>query len=225
MEKESWLERSTPLTASVEELLVINEYDIWLKVVDKAGINFRVLNRSKGPAVWVLSSPTSQLIPKGPRAQIDRKLYKSHMQAELNSVPNLTLLEGSVSDLLITPIPSDSNTSKTVGKIQGIALGNTFDRQCFTKVGNGGVIHASQVIITTGTFLGGEIHVGTDDCIGDANFRSGGLSCWPCRRTSFPQTQPISSISGLQTRKTKNRHTTSPRKKFDRFQQVTCPNW
>lgn len=45
------------------------------------------------------------------------------MQAELDSVPNLTLLEGSVSDLLITPVQSESNTSKTVGKIQGIALG------------------------------------------------------------------------------------------------------
>ena len=64
-----------------------------------------------------------QLIPKGPRAQIDRKLYKKQMQAELDSVPNLTLLEGSVSDLLITPVQSESNTSKTVGKIQGIALG------------------------------------------------------------------------------------------------------
>lgn len=47
------------------------------------------------------------------------------MQAELDSVPNLTLLEGSVSDLLICPVKSELNTSKIVGKIQGIALGGS----------------------------------------------------------------------------------------------------
>ena len=98
---------------------------IWLQltIADKAGINFRVLNRSKGPAVWVQIFGGVRLINKGPRAQIDRKLYKKHMQAELNSVQNLTLLEGSVSDLLISPVQSESSASRTFGKIQGIALG------------------------------------------------------------------------------------------------------
>ena len=147
------------------------------------------------------------------------------MQAELNSVKNLTLLEGSVSDLLITPLQSESNTSKTVGKIQGIALGTSLDHLYLNDIGNGGVIHASQVIITTGTFLGGEIHIGTVYYIGDANLRSGGLSCWTCWRTSLTETQPVSEIGGLQTRTTKNRHTTSTRQKFDRLQQVTCSEW
>jgi tRNA uridine 5-carboxymethylaminomethyl modification enzyme len=70
------------------------------------------------------------------------------MQEEIRAVPNLTLVEGSVSDLLITPVEPGSGSPLTVGKMQGIALGN------------GEVIHASQVIITTGTFLGGEIHIG-----------------------------------------------------------------
>ena len=107
-----------------------------------------MLNRKKGPAVWVTLFKRELSDIKGPRAQIDRKLYKKYMQEEINAVPNLTLVEASVSDLLITPVEPGSGNPLTVGKIQGIALGN------------GEVIHASQVIITTGTFLGGEIHIG-----------------------------------------------------------------
>ena len=54
------------------------------RITDKAGIQFRVLNRKKGPAVW------------GPRAQIDRKLYKKHMHEEMMAYPGLTVKEGKV---------------------------------------------------------------------------------------------------------------------------------
>src|SRR5690606_38813156 len=57
------------------------------RVIDEAGIQFRVLNRRKGPAV------------RGHRAQADRKLYRSAMQAELLATPNLTIIEGKVDDL------------------------------------------------------------------------------------------------------------------------------
>src|ERR1700748_2798329 len=59
------------------------------RVADAAGIQFRVLNRRKGPAV------------RGPRAQADRKLYKSAMQAALSAQPNLTIIEGEVDDLVV----------------------------------------------------------------------------------------------------------------------------
>lgn len=87
-----------------------------------------MLNRSKGPAVW------------GPRAQIDRKLYKSHMQATLNNYPNLSIKAGSVHDVIFHPGEQP--------RVSGIRLEN------------GEVISCSQVVICTGTFLAGEIHIG-----------------------------------------------------------------
>lgn len=60
------------------------------RIADKGGIQFRVLNRRKGPAV------------RGPRAQQDRKLYREAMQAELSNTPNLDIIEGEVDDLVVT---------------------------------------------------------------------------------------------------------------------------
>jgi len=95
------------------------------RMADKSGIQFRMLNRSKGPAVW------------GPRAQIDRKLYRQAMQAELGAYPNLTILEDGAEDLIVED-----------GQIAGI-------------VGlSGTVFRAAKVVITTGTFLKGVIHIG-----------------------------------------------------------------
>ena len=95
------------------------------RMADKAGIQFRMLNRSKGPAVW------------GPRAQIDRKLYRQAMQAELGDYPNLTIIEDGAEDLIL----ENGNVAGVVGL-------------------SGSVYHASKVVITTGTFLKGVIHIG-----------------------------------------------------------------
>lgn len=95
------------------------------RMADKAGIQFRMLNRSKGPAVW------------GPRSQIDRKLYREAMQAELADYPNLTLIEDGAEDLIVED-----------GTIRGV-IGLTGKRYS-----------AARVVITTGTFLKGVIHIG-----------------------------------------------------------------
>jgi tRNA uridine 5-carboxymethylaminomethyl modification enzyme len=98
------------------------------RMADAAGIQFRVLNRRKGPAV------------RGPRAQADRKLYRQAMQVELlEQTPGLTLVEGEVADL----IEKDS-------VISGIILVD------------GREIKARSVVITTGTFLRGLIHLGEE---------------------------------------------------------------
>ncbi|CAO3569810.1 unnamed protein product [Mortierella alpina] len=108
------------------------------RISDLAGVQFRILNRSKGPAVH------------GPRAQIDRKLYKKHMQKALHEYPNLTIKAGSVSDIVLGAeiLPPTPGTNNLQGEIKGI------------KLESGEVIHAPKVVITTGTFLKGEIHIG-----------------------------------------------------------------
>lgn len=104
------------------------------RIIDKAGIQFKVLNRKKGPAVW------------GPRAQIDRSLYQKHMREELETYPNLSIVPGSVADIIV----SKEDPSAPHGKITGVRLES------------GEIIPTNQVVITTGTFLGGEIHIGLE---------------------------------------------------------------
>ncbi|KAJ7119686.1 glucose inhibited division protein A-domain-containing protein [Mycena epipterygia] len=103
-------------------------------VTDKAGIQFTMLNRSRGPAVW------------GPRAQMDRKLYKTHMQKAILEQPNLDVRAGSVFDLIFDH--SQPLAPNQWGKISGV------------KLESGEVIGCSQVVVCTGTFLSGEIHIG-----------------------------------------------------------------
>jgi glucose-inhibited division protein A len=103
------------------------------RIVDKAGVQFRVLNKKKGPAVW------------GPRAQIDREIYQKEMRAEVLNTQGLGVVEGKVADIV-------TNHNPDTGKmdISGIRLES------------GEVLGCGKVVITTGTFLGGEIHVGLD---------------------------------------------------------------
>lgn len=103
---------------------------ICCRICDKSGIHYKVLNKRKGPAVW------------GPRAQIDRVLYKKHLQDEIFCYPNLEVLAGSVEDLII--INADGL------KCQGIILASR--DQIFGKA----------VVITTGTFLRGQINIGLE---------------------------------------------------------------
>lgn len=107
------------------------------RITDKAGVQFRMLNRKKGPAVW------------GPRAQIDRKLYKKHMHEEMMAYPGLTVKEGKVADIVVNDSPSTASFGGQ-GKIAGVRLES------------GEIIPTSNVVITTGTFLGGEIHIGLE---------------------------------------------------------------
>ncbi|KAJ4407404.1 Mitochondrial Translation Optimization [Didymella pomorum] len=107
------------------------------RIVDKAGVQFRVLNRKKGPAVW------------GPRAQIDRALYKQYMREEIEGYQGLSVVEGSVADIIVDRTP-DEERRGAYGKITGVRLES------------GQIIPTGNVVITTGTFLGGEIHIGLD---------------------------------------------------------------
>jgi len=94
------------------------------RVADAGGIQFRVLNRRKGPAV------------RGPRAQADRKLYAAAMQQAIRDTANLTVIEAEVDDLVIDI------------RVTGVRLGD------------GRVLGTGAVVLTTGTFLRGLIHIG-----------------------------------------------------------------
>jgi tRNA uridine 5-carboxymethylaminomethyl modification enzyme len=95
------------------------------RMADRAGIQFRLLNRRKGPAV------------RGPRTQADRKLYARAMQQELSRTANLSLVEGEADDLIVVE-----------DRIAGLLLTD------------GRRLSAGAVVITTGTFLSGLIHIG-----------------------------------------------------------------
>jgi tRNA uridine 5-carboxymethylaminomethyl modification enzyme len=101
------------------------------KVADAAGIQFRLLNRRKGPAV------------RGPRAQADRKLYRASMQAMLRNIANLEIRAASVEDLIL----KGSREART-NTVAGVRLDD------------GTEITAAKVVLTTGTFLNGLIHIG-----------------------------------------------------------------
>ena len=96
-------------------------------IADASGIQFRLLNRSKGPAV------------RGPRTQSDRYLYRTEMQAALEAQENLTIIAGAAHDLIVPR-----------GTVEGVL---TEDGRTF---------RAGQVVLTTGTFLKGVIHVGDE---------------------------------------------------------------
>jgi tRNA uridine 5-carboxymethylaminomethyl modification enzyme len=98
------------------------------KATDRGGIQFRMLNRSKGPAV------------RGPRAQADRKLYKQAVQALLAALPNLEIYAAPVEDLVID----------AAGRVAGVVTASNETICC------------GAVVLTTGTFLGGLIHRGTE---------------------------------------------------------------
>ena len=134
------------------------------RVADEAGIQFRLLNRSKGPAVH------------GPRTQADRKLYRQAMQRAICHTANLTVIEGGVEDLIVTsphpqwgrPGGGESEVPET-GVLESVQFGIAPTSNPAPQGGgelqgvilsDGRRLTAGAVVLTTGTFLNGLIHLG-----------------------------------------------------------------
>lgn len=105
------------------------------RVADRSAIQFRLLNRRKGPAV------------RGPRVQADRVLYQKEMMSEFDKAAGLTVIEGEVVDLL----------QESSGRITGIRLSDDTE------------IRATATILTSGTFLRGLMHIGSEKTVGGRN--------------------------------------------------------
>ncbi len=158
---------------------------IMARAIDQSGIQFRMLNASKGAAV------------RGPRAQADRKLYRQAVQDILFNYPNLTIIEGAVEDLIIAPnchpgpsarkrrmiVPWSAETLEHCFKTEntflaepqtpGQARGDSAGMRCGGIIlADGTEIRAGAVVLTTGTFLNGLIHRGKETIpagrVGDA---------------------------------------------------------
>jgi len=125
-----------PAIGGVAKGTVVREVDalggIMARAADLATLQFRMLNRSKGPAVWA------------PRAQCDRGLYRRAVRSLLEVHERIHTVQGTVARLLM---------SGDASRVEGI---ETLERRAFT---------ARSVVITTGTFLRGKIHIGTDTAI------------------------------------------------------------
>jgi tRNA uridine 5-carboxymethylaminomethyl modification enzyme len=115
------------------------------EVTDAVGIQFRLLNTSRGPAVW------------SPRAQCDKQAYRVKMREVLESQPNLKIKQAEVADLIVASpesrVPSALNDDSGLG---------TRDSVLGIKLRDGRTVGANAVIITTGTFLNGLIHCGEE---------------------------------------------------------------
>ena len=101
------------------------------RAIDRAGIQFRMLNKSRGPAVH------------GPRAQADRKLYRMAIQDLLAETPSIQIIEAAVGDIAVTESGDDRKATGIITE-------------------DGREFHCGAVVLTTGTFLGGLIHLGSE---------------------------------------------------------------
>jgi tRNA uridine 5-carboxymethylaminomethyl modification enzyme len=117
-----------PSIGGVAKGIIVREIDaldgIMSKAIDRSGIHFKTLNRSKGPAVW------------GLRAQADRNLFKLNIEKIIENYPNLDILYNTVNDIIIS---NDNIIGVVCDKIK---------------------IYSNSVVITSGTFLNGKIHIG-----------------------------------------------------------------
>eukprot|EP00299_Pterocystis_sp_00344_P019563 c9689_g1_i1.p1 GENE.c9689_g1_i1~~c9689_g1_i1.p1 ORF type:complete len:644 (-),score=125.62 c9689_g1_i1:16-1926(-) len=128
-----------PSIGGIGKGILVREIDamggVMGQVADRGGIQFKVLNQSRGAAVH------------GPRAQMDRILYRTAMLETMTAIPNLTICEGSVDDLVVEKEPFGTSNSNIL-RVQGVVLGDQSK------------ILAPSVVLTTGTFLRGIIHCG-----------------------------------------------------------------
>jgi tRNA uridine 5-carboxymethylaminomethyl modification enzyme len=134
-----------PAIGGVAKGTLVKEVDaldgVMGRAIDRAGIHYKILNESKGPAVW------------GPRAQADRKLYRAAMHDIITNYLNLEVVIGAVDDVVQSLNWVDGSDSKDLPR----------NDNCFIVIlVDGRKIQCKKVVLTTGTFLSGLIHIGQE---------------------------------------------------------------
>ncbi|EMI53581.1 FAD-dependent oxidoreductase, partial [Rhodopirellula sallentina] len=129
-----------PAIGGVAKGQIVREVDalggLMGEAIDATGIQFRMLNRRKGPAMH------------SPRAQADKKAYQNHIKWQIESQPNLDLRQETVEDLITEAVPDDQSDGLIKHRVVGVA------------VRGDAVYHAKTVVLTTGTFLQAIMHTG-----------------------------------------------------------------
>ena len=138
-----------PAVGGIAKGHIVREIDalggIMAEVTDAVGIQFRLLNTSRGPAVW------------SPRAQCDKQAYRLKMRSVLESQPNLQIKQAEVAELLVSDNASDHAPESVSGDAEGLPGSR---RVHGLRLRDGRTVSARAVVITTGTFLNGLIHCG-----------------------------------------------------------------
>jgi hypothetical protein len=162
-----------------------------------------MLNRSKGPAVWVrvpdrASFPILKYDLQGPRAQMDRRLYKQHIQETLNNYPNLEIRAGSVHDLIFDHTLTDG----TWGTVTGVRLG-TYSADLFSRLPRLSAQHRIRrgCALLPGRYLHGHLPLRRDP------HRYAYVSCGPHRRRLCCRTLGLASRRGISAGPPPDRHT------------------
>ena len=149
-----------PAVGGIAKGHLVREVDalggIMAEITDAVGIQFRLLNTSRGPAVW------------SPRAQCDKQAYRLKMREVLESQPNLKIKQAEVADLIVEEsLPVGRSSFASSADVGGFAddqrptTNDCSTRLCRgIKLRDGRTVGASAIIITTGTFLNGLIHCG-----------------------------------------------------------------
>ena len=185
------------------------------KTADDSGIQFRVLNSSKGKAV------------RGVRAQMDRELYKKHMQKLVGELPNVTVVDACVSGLLIEEEEEEERKeSSNSSRRKNINISNSDSNKSKTCKGvrleDGTPVFAKAVVITTGTFLRGVLHLGGGEKVFNAGRISSNVTERADNLASTASSSLADSLYGLNLRMGRLRTGTPPRLRKSSIEFSRC---
>ena len=185
------------------------------KTADDSGIQFRVLNSSKGKAV------------RGVRAQMDRELYKKHMQKLVGELPNVTVVDACVSGLLIEEEEEEERKeSSNSSRRKNINISNSDSNKSRTCKGvrleDGTSVFAKAVVITTGTFLRGVLHLGGGEKVFNAGRISSNVTERADNLASTASSSLADSLYGLNLRMGRLRTGTPPRLRKSSIEFSRC---